>query len=1252
MGYKLQDLIDIDHFQNLQDRLNKIYSFPSSIIDNDGNILTATAWQEICMQFHRKNKDAERICIKSDQYIKDHIHEANPALSYRCPHGLVDNATPIIIDGVHYGNFFTGQFFLETPDLSFFRAQAKKYGFDEKAYLAAVKKVPIWSQKQLDNYLFFIKGLIEIIAESGLKNLREIENRKQIQKNEQRNRTILKTAMDGFWVTDTDGRLLEVNDTYCRMSGYSESELLAMHIWDLEVFETRDIMTGHIRKVISAGSDRFQSRHRRKDGSVLDVEVSVQFRPEQGGQLICFLRDISDQKQIDAERENMIQVLEILNAKTDFRELMRSLLNFIQEISGCESVGVRLREGNDFPYYETRGFSDDFIETETHLCVEDIHGQLEQDDIGNPVLECMCGNIIRGRTDPSKPFFTRFGSFVTNSTTRLLAGTSEADRQARTRNRCNGEGYESVLLIPLRAGGETFGLLQLNDRRENRFSSQAVAHLERIAGNVALVLAKHESEKALRQHRDLLNTTQMLAHIGGWEWDIKGQTMTWTDETYRIHGMKPGEPSSGCSELMDRSLACYGPDDRPVIRAAFRRCMTEGLSYDLDFILTRVDGRRIWVRTMAHAVKERDHIVKVVGNIIDVTERKQLELQYQMLFQEMLDGFALHEIICDATGQPVDYRFLAVNPAFEKMTGLRAEEVTGRTVFEILPGLERHWIDTYGKVALTGEPAFFENYAADLKKHFRVTAFRPLPNQFACIFQDITERKLAEAKLNTAHEKMLTILDSIDSTVYVADMATHEILFMNKKMITEFGGDKTGEKCFRAFRNQSEPCGFCNNAGLVDAAGRPAGVLTWHDQNLITGKYYINHDRAIEWTDGRLVRLQIATDITDMKNMEARLALAQKMESIGTLAGGIAHDFNNILFPLIGHTEMLLEDIPEDGPIRDSLNQIYASSLRARDLVKQILAFARQEKNELKLMKMQPIVKETMKLIRSTIPATINITQNLQPDCGPVSADPTQIHQIVMNLATNAYHAMEENGGELKVSLREIELSGKDSINPDMSPGLYACLSIADTGLGMNKDVMNRIFDPFFTTKKKGKGTGMGLSVVHGIVKQINGDIQVCSEPGKGTEFHIFLPIVKSADEKQATPTHLPIIGGTESVLLVDDEDSILKMERQVLERLGYQVTSRTGSIEALEAFRANPDKFDLVITDMTMPKMTGDKLAAELIRIRPGIPVLLCTGYSENMTHEKIKSLGIKGLLKKPIVIKDLAEKIREVLDKTSDRS
>jgi PAS domain S-box-containing protein len=388
-------------------------------------------------------------------------------------------------------------------------------------------------------------------------------------------------------------------------------------------------------------------------------------------------------------------------------------------------------------------------------------------------------------------------------------------------------------------------------------------------------------------------------------------------------------------------------------------------------------------------------------------------------------------------------------------------------------------------------------------------------------------------------------------------------------------------------------------------------------------------------------------DITEQRKLEAQLQQAQKMESIGTLAGGIAHDFNNILFPIVGHTEMLLEDVPEDSPHRNNLKEIYNSSLRAKDLVKQILTFSRQDTNELKLMKMQPIIKEALKLIRSTIPTTIEIKQNLQSDCGVIKADPTQIHQIIMNLSTNAYHAMEDTGGELVVSLKEIELGALDLINQDMTPGAYACLTIVDTGKGMNKTLIDKIFDPFFTTKEKGKGTGMGLSVVHGIIKSNGGAIQVYSEPAKGTEFKVYLPVIKSSSKKlEIHQMKEPIQGGIERILLVDDEDAVVTMEKLMLERLGYQVTSRTSSIDALEAFRANPNKFDLVITDMAMPNMPGDKFAFELTKIRPDIPVLLCTGFSEAMSEEKAVSLGIKGFLLKPIVMKDLSHKIREVLD------
>ena len=305
MKYRLQDLIDIDHFQNLQDRLNKIYSFPSSIIDNDGNILTATAWQDVCTQFHRKNKECERECIKSDQYIKDHLHEANPAVSYRCPHGLVDNATPIIIDGIHYGNFFTGQFFLEKPDLEYFRAQARKYGFHEGAYIEAVERVPIWTQEQLGNYLFFIKGLIEIITESGMKRLKEIENRKQIEKSTQRHRSILKTAIDGFIMTDSQGKLIEVNEAYCGLSGYSANELLTMHISNLEAMEAPQQVASHIHKMRFKGADRFESQHRKKDGALFDVEISVQFRPDEGGIFFSFIRDITNRKKAERDQKKL-----------------------------------------------------------------------------------------------------------------------------------------------------------------------------------------------------------------------------------------------------------------------------------------------------------------------------------------------------------------------------------------------------------------------------------------------------------------------------------------------------------------------------------------------------------------------------------------------------------------------------------------------------------------------------------------------------------------------------------------------------------------------------------------------------------------------------------------------------------------------------------------------------------------------------------------------------------------------------------
>lgn len=383
----------------------------------------------------------------------------------------------------------------------------------------------------------------------------------------------------------------------------------------------------------------------------------------------------------------------------------------------------------------------------------------------------------------------------------------------------------------------------------------------------------------------------------------------------------------------------------------------------------------------------------------------------------------------------------------------------------------------------------------------------------------------------------------------------------------------------------------------------------------------------------------------EKKKLERQLAQSQKMEAIGILAGGIAHDFNNILTAVIGYAELANFQIPEGHKARENLMKVLKAGDRAVGLVNQILTFSRQSKLERMPVQIALIIKESIKLLRASLPTTIEIRQNIKAESGIVEADPTQIQQIMMNLFINASHAMNEKGGILEVDLSEIELDFREaSKHPDLSPGKYIRLKVSDTGCGMDKEVMERIFDPYFTTKEKGRGTGLGLSVVHGIVKSYGGAITVYSRPGKGSTFNVYIPAVQkeAVEEKDETK---PLSTGHERILFVDDEITIVDIVRQMLEHLGYEVDMRTSSIEALELFKSQPDRFDLVITDMIMPNMTGDRLALELMKINPKIPIILCTGFSEKITEEKAKKMGIKAFVMKPLVMANLAETVRKAL-------
>ncbi|MBI9074530.1 MAG: response regulator [Desulfatibacillum sp.] len=406
--------------------------------------------------------------------------------------------------------------------------------------------------------------------------------------------------------------------------------------------------------------------------------------------------------------------------------------------------------------------------------------------------------------------------------------------------------------------------------------------------------------------------------------------------------------------------------------------------------------------------------------------------------------------------------------------------------------------------------------------------------------------------------------------------------------------------------------------------------------------------------NGKLLSLQcVIRDISPRKKveeekarLEAKLQQAHKMEAIGTLAGGIAHNFNNVLFPIMGFTELAMMEIPKESQAQESLKDVLAAAERAKKLVRQIMAFSSHGVEDPKLVFMENIVEDVLIIIRASLPSTIEIRKDIVSTGWMIYADPIEIQRVIMNICSNAAHAMKDTGGVMELMLSVQDIAEYD-LGParKIAPGRYIKLAISDNGPGMDRDVMERIFDPYFTTKPVGQGSGMGLSEAHALVEKNGGEIKVYSEPGLGASFYVYLPV--QGDEPDQPLTHdLP--GGNENVLIVDDEEQIIQMTRQLLERLGYHVTSSNSSTDALNLFQANPDAFDVVITDMTMPRMTGDSLARQILAIRPHIPIILCTGFSEKLSREQARGIGISAYLMKPVVMAQIASILRKVLDKT----
>ena len=658
-------------------------------------------------------------------------------------------------------------------------------------------------------------------------------------------------------------------------------------------------------------------------------------------------------------------------------------------------------------------------------------------------------------------------------------------------------------------------------------------------------------------------------------------------------------------------------------------------------------GRSAWHH--GKIFKERDEngkTVRLLGTVQDITDRKVLEQTLEIerkrlsMLLEAFPGFIYlqardysvrfaNQYFVDQFGNPQNkpcYKVLWKRKTpCEKCHTFRVFDTGSHQIWE--------WAETpNGKTYMVHDYPFIDVDGTELVLEIGI---------------DITEWKKAEKSLRESEVKYRSMMESFVDPLYIGSLDL-DIQYLNPAMLKRIGRDATGEKCYKALHGQPKQCEWCPSEMSVGGGKTEITVRSPLDE-----RHYRITSMPIENPDGTTSRMGVFRDVTDYlqavsdkERAQAQLLQAQKMEAIGTLAGGIAHDFNNVLGIILGNLELAAFDIPEWSPASNSLGKVRKACFRARDMVQQILAFSRQAEKDMKPLRLGHLVLESVKMLRATIPTTIDIREESSTNEDFVLADPTRLNQVLVNLCTNAAHAMREKGGALSISLTNRDVPDEtETIPPGLSPGPYVVLTVSDTGHGMSPEIMERIFEPYYTTKEPGEGTGMGMAMVDGIVRDHGGAVLVRSSPGKGSVFEVFLPMYDAEPEpEEEEPQPLPL--GTEKILFIDDEEGLAEIGSKMLEQLHYEVTKQTNCLEALALFQQAPDRFDLVITDMTMPHMTGADLALEFMRLRPDVPIILCTGFSEMISREKAEKMGIRAFVTKPLGLRLLAETVRNILD------
>jgi len=749
------------------------------------------------------------------------------------------------------------------------------------------------------------------------------------------------------------------------------------------------------------------------------------------------------------------------------------------------------------------------------------------------------------------------------------------------------------------------------------------------------------------------------------EFDVKGNLSFVNRSFFKLFGYT--------KEDYDKGLNVFNmiiPEHHRIALDKIQRILNGESSDGSDYTMIRKDGSTFPAILFTSPVMHERKPLGLRAIMIDITDRKVAEGTLRESEATLRSVFKTNPVgLCIMKNRV----YQSANKAWYEIFGYSESDIIGHTTRMLYQNEEE-----YARVGRELYTGLWESGLTSVRTQIRRKdgAFRdviltavPLDSEDLSLgalvtVEDITDRSRIEEELRESQRMLSDIIDFLPDATLVIDKQGKVIAWnrATENMTGVRAEDMLGKGNYEhalPFYGERRPIliDLALHADLENekdyTAIRRIGDIVFgeaYTPKLSPGNIHLSGAASVlRDNKGEIVAaIECIRNNTERKKLESQLQQAQKMEAIGTLAGGIAHDFNNILSAILGYTDMALTEHNADDRVRRYLEQVYKAGERATDLVKQILAFSRQHDEKPRPLRVSPIIKEVLNLLRASLPSTIHIVQDIQCESDTVLADPIQIHQILMNLCTNAAYAMRGRNGELKVTLTTDIIGPRNAlvVYHHLSAGMFLKLTISDTGVGMTPEIMSRIFDPFFTTKKPGEGTGMGLSVVYGIVKSCNGEVIVESEPDKGTEFQVYLPLLMETKSEQEIDKTAGIVGGKERVLFVDDEENLVQLGKYMLTGLGYEVVGTTSSVDALEVFRSRPHYFDFVITDMTMPNMTGVDLAKEMLIIRADIPIILCTGFSEIISEENAKSIGIRKFIMKPLLKNSLAMQIRDILD------